>query len=161
MTRVWHSGDEKMMDLIGPSSCFTNDNMAGVQAIGPSDEKRCDGKPENDGMVRYAAKNGLQPGDVIHYTVVANLSQTGTYDIQAEYGRYDISDREFKPSASDSSTLTVYCSLSCLWRRHQNVILSIIGIVIGLIGIVLTSETLRNKALAVANGAYERICWKA
>lgn len=163
LTRIWHSGDgPEMMYLIGPNHCFENENRVGTRPIGPSPTEACDGKPEREdgeeGMAVYSVEDGLQPGDVVHYTVVANVSRTGTYEIRAEYGRYDLNALDLRAVDSDSSELTVYCSPSCLFQRHQDLILSLVGIAIGLVSLGFASSTVRNRLRGAASGARRAIC---
>ncbi|UPV77198.1 hypothetical protein M0R89_22770 (plasmid) [Halorussus limi] len=162
---VWHAGDSPtMLYLLGPDDCIKNDNSIGVRPIGRSETEECDGRSKRekgvdgieDGNVIYSYDNGLQPTDVAQYTVIMNISKTGTYLVRAKYGPSDVSG--IKPMDRDVSRVTVYCSPGCLFDRHRNLILTGSGLLIGLIGIIPSSNRARTSLHHGIVHVHNRLC---
>lgn len=162
LIRVWHSGDRSEdMYLVGPHYCSGTDNSVGVRPIGPSESVDCPGTIENEageeGMAIYSSDDGLQPGDVAHYTVVANVSQTGTYDVLVEYVHKDRPRVKQAVMGRDSATVTVHCSPACWITRNLNLALGVAGLVIGVVSLTAGSETVRNGLRHAGTRTYEVI----
>ncbi|WP_135855274.1 hypothetical protein [Halorussus salinus] len=162
---VWHAGDSPtMLYLFGPDDCIVNDNSIGVRRIGRSETEECDGKPKRDegvdgmedGNVIYSYDNGLQPTDVAQYTVITNISKTGTYLVRAKYGPADLTG--ITPIDQDISRITVYCSPECLFDRHRDLILGVSALLVGLLGVIFASDRARTSLYHGIVHVYKSLC---
>ncbi len=153
-----------MLYLLGPDDCIENDNSIGVRRIGRSETEECDGKPKRDkgvdgmedGNVIYSYDNGLQPTDVAQYTVITNISKTGTYLVRAKYGPADLTG--ITPIDQDISRITVYCSPECLFDRHQDLILGVSALLVGLLGVIFASDRARTSLYHGIVHVYNTLC---
>lgn len=140
---LWHSGEkEDMMHAIGKDeSVISTDNHVGTL---PMDVQR------NDRMGRYVYAGVLEPGEVVHYTIIgSNLSDTSSYTINAEAGRYpQIGQNEISLNVTCPPSCAIVVGIEAVegfLDEYGMAILAILGTIFTILGVLVAiydSETI-------------------